>query len=93
MTNPKDILERLHLIRAGLASGLLTKEDVIAWADKIITKEDAPDIFFIELSLLGSKSSHEITHYFNDYLNFESPLVNGRALLGLLHDRFLCKKN
>ena len=37
----------LHLIRAGLVSGLLTKKEVIDWADNIITLDEQPDIFFI----------------------------------------------
>jgi hypothetical protein len=92
LTNPKEILQTLHLIRAGLASGLLTKEEIINWADKIVTKDQAPDIFFIELSLMGSKSSQEIVHYFNNFLDFENPLIKGRPLLGVLYQRFTNKQ-
>jgi len=88
VTNPKDILQTLHLIRAGLASGLLTKEQVIDWADKIITKDEQPDIFFIDLALSSSKSVNDIIHYIGDYLNFENPAVQGRPLLGLLYKQF-----
>ena len=88
MTNPIDILQTLHLIRAGLASGLLTKEEVIDWADKIITKDEQPDIFFIDLALSSSKSANDIIHYISDYLNFENPTVQGRPLLGLLYKKF-----
>lgn len=87
-TNPKDILTTLHLIRAGLASGLLTKEEVIDWADKIITRDEEPDIFFIDLALSSSKSRNDIIHYFSDYLNFEKPAVQGRPLLGLLYKQY-----
>jgi hypothetical protein len=88
VTNPKDVLQTLHLIRSGLASGLLSKEEVIEWADKIITNDDQPDIFFIDLALLSSKSPSDILHYFNDYLNFENAVIKGRPLLGLLFKRF-----
>jgi hypothetical protein len=88
LTNPKDILQTLHLIRAGLASGLLTKEEVIDWADKIITKDEQPAIFFIDLALSSSKSVNDIIHYISDYLNFENPAVQGRPLLGLLYKQF-----
>jgi len=87
-TNPKDILTTLHLIRAALASGLMRKEEIIDWADKIITKDEKPDIFFIDLALSSSKNTNEILHYFNDYLNFENPAINGRPLLGLLYREF-----
>jgi hypothetical protein len=88
LTNPKDILQTLHLIRAGLASGLLTKGEVIDWADKIITRDEQPDIFFIDLALSSSKSVNDIIHYFSDYLNFENPAIQGRPLLGLLYRKF-----
>ncbi len=87
-TNPKDILQTLHLIRAGLASGLLPKEEAIDWADKIITKDEQPDIFFIDLALSSSKSKNDIIHYFNKYLHFENPAIQGRPLLGLLYKQF-----
>jgi hypothetical protein len=88
LTNPKEILSTLHLIRAGLGSGLLSKEEVIAWADKIISKDEQPDIFFIELALLKSKSTNEVLYYFSDYLNFEKAVVPGRPLLGLLYKQY-----
>src|SRR5690349_2745289 len=87
-TNPKDILTTLHLIRAGLASGLLSKEEVIDWADKIVTKDEHPDILFIDLAMSSQKSPGDVLHYINDYLNFESMTVQGRPLLGLLFNRF-----
>lgn len=92
MTNPKDILQTLHLIRAGLASGLLTKEEVIDWADNISTKDEQPDIFFIDLALSSSKNVNDIIHYISDYLNFENPAVQGRPLLGLLYKQFSSKQ-
>jgi hypothetical protein len=88
LTNPKDILNNLHLNRAGLASGLLSKKEVINWADQIIAKDEQPDIFFIELALLNSKSTNDILHYFNEFLNFENPSINGRPLLGLLYKQY-----
>lgn len=88
MKNPKDISQTLHLIRAGLASGLLTKEEVVAWADKIITRDEQPDIFFISLALSGSKNTSDIIYYFSEYLNFVNPTVRGQPLLGLLYKKF-----
>jgi hypothetical protein len=87
-TNPKNISNALHLIRAGLASGLLTKEEVIDWADKIITRDAQPDIFFIDLAMSSSKSTNDVIHYIGDYLNFENPTVQGRPLVGLLYNQY-----
>ena len=88
LTNPKDILPVLHLIRSGLASGLLTKDEVVDWADRIITKDKKPDIFFIDIALSSKKSKNDIIHYFSDYLNFENPSIQGRPLLGLLYKQY-----
>ncbi len=87
-TNPNDILTTLHLIRAGLASGLLSKEEVIDWADKIVVKDEQPDIFFIDLAMSSSKSTNDIIHYINDLLNFDNPAVQARPLVGLLFKQF-----
>jgi|SRR5687768_7693684 hypothetical protein len=88
LTNPKDILTILHLIRSGLASGILTKEEVVDWADKIVSKEEQPDIFFIDLVLSSSKSTNDVIRYFSEYLNFDNPTVQGRPLLGLLFKQY-----
>ena len=85
---PKNLIPSLHLIRAGLVSGLLTKKEIISWADKIIIQELEPDIFFIELSLQNSKETGAILHYINDYLNFDDPFIEGRPLLGLLYKEY-----
>jgi hypothetical protein len=87
-SNYKNLIPSLHLIRAGLGSGLLTKEEIIQWADKIIMEEVEPDIFFIELSLLNSKGVGAILHYLNDYLNFDKPSIRGRPLLGMLYKEY-----
>lgn len=87
-TNPKDILTTLHLLRAGLVSGLLSKDEVIDWADRIIIEDEHPDIFFIGLALSSSKSNNDIIQHFSEYLNFEKPVVVGRPLLGLLYKQY-----
>ena len=48
---PTDFPLLLEVFRDGLALGLISKEEVIAWADQIIIEEDEPDYFFIEVSL------------------------------------------
>jgi hypothetical protein len=81
-------LTTLHLIRAGLASGLLTKEEVIDWADKIVAKDERPDIFFIDLSMSSLRNTNDIINYISDYLNFDDPAVQGRPLVGLLFKQY-----
>ncbi len=81
---PQDILPQLQLIRAALATGLLTKDEVIDWAIGIVAGDEHPDIFFIDLALSGSLSVNDIITQFSRFLNFDGPTANGRALLGLL---------
>lgn len=92
MTNPKDIIQLLHFIRSGLASGLINKEEIVDWADKIITRDEKPDIFFIDLALSSSKSKNDILHHFNDFLNYENPEIQSRPLLGLLYKQYITKQ-
>ena len=87
-TDPKEILNVIHQLRAGLSTGLLKKEEVIDWAEQIVSKDKTPDIFFIDLLLSSSISTNDISHYIGNYLNFETPTVSGRPLLGLLFKRF-----
>lgn len=88
MTNPENILQVLHLIRSGLASGIIKKEAIIDWAENIITVDKEPDIFFIDLFLLSTKSKNDLIQFFSKYLNYEKPFVKGRQLLGLLYIQY-----
>ncbi len=74
------------MFKVGLASSLISKEEVTKWADEIITQEAEPDIFFIELSLIKSKS--EGVSYLGSFLDSDS-LANGKAILGLLYKRLI----
>jgi hypothetical protein len=85
MKDPKEYKELFTLFKAGLASGLISKEEVTKWADEIILLEDEPNIFFIELSLI--KSKNEGISYLGEHLESDS-LAKGKAILGLLYKRF-----
>ena len=88
MINPQNIIPALHLIRLGLENGFLTESEVIHWADAIIMKDEQPDIFFIELSLLASKNLGDIVRYFNEYLQSEVPTYKSKLLLGLIYNKY-----
>lgn len=87
-TDPKQILPQLHLVRAALIARLLTKEQVIDWATSIVEKDEKPDIFFIDLMLPSTKSLEDTISYFSHYLNFESPVIQGRPLLGFMYQQY-----
>ena len=52
-SKPSDFSLLFEVFREGLALGLISKDEVLAWADHIIIAEkDQPDYFFIEIVLL-----------------------------------------
>jgi len=90
-TNPTDIIQFIHQMRSGLVVGLITKEEVIEWAESIVTTDKTPDIFFIDLVLLSSKSNNEIINYLGEYLNFDGESFSGRPLFHMLNKRMESK--
>ena len=88
-TNPKDFIELLEVFSIALTNGLLDKNEVIKWADHIITNDNEPDIFIIELSLCGHKNINDIVSLLNEYIGQEKPQVSGRVILGFLYRQFL----
>jgi len=87
-TEPNDIRPLLHLLRAGLASGLLSKAEVVDWADAIITRDEQPHVFFIDLAMSSNKSVNDIIHFIADFLDFETAVISGRPLLGMLFRKY-----
>lgn len=67
-----------------LRYNLLAVQDVKDWADSLITRENEPETFFIDLSLCRDKE--EMISLLNSARVPESDLV-ARALLGLLNQR------
>ncbi|MDB4919673.1 hypothetical protein [Mucilaginibacter sp.] len=47
----------LEVFWEGLLRGLISRDEVVAWADQIISAEDEPDYFFIEISLSGNTNN------------------------------------
>ncbi|WPV02829.1 hypothetical protein SNE26_13660 [Mucilaginibacter sp. cycad4] len=73
----------LKVFYFGLKWGLVTKADVVKWADDIITAEVEPDYFFIELSM--SKDSSEAMALISNETSMDNEPVIGRVLLGLTY--------
>ncbi|HLP04237.1 MAG TPA: hypothetical protein VK152_02300 [Paludibacter sp.] len=88
-TNPRDFIELLEVFSIALTNGLLDKEEVIKWADNIITQDEEPDYFIIELSLCGHKSINDIVSLINEYVGQDKPKISGRIFLGLLYRAYL----
>ncbi|QXV64990.1 hypothetical protein INP83_18190 [Mucilaginibacter sp. 21P] len=76
----------LQAYRLGLRIGLITKADVVAWADEIIMHTDEPDYTFIALSM--SRDDNELIGVINQTVPESDDLVITRALLSEVWRRF-----
>ncbi len=72
---PGDFPLLLQVFRAGVRVGLISKNEVVAWADDIIVNAVEPDYFFIELSL--SHDVNGIIEVLNKYVvQDKNPIYN-----------------
>jgi len=82
---PSDFSLLLVVFREGLLRGLISKEEIIAWADEIIQAEDEPDYFFIEMSLSGN--TNNLLAILNEYVTASDSVILSRVILGLLYQK------
>ncbi|WP_413667134.1 hypothetical protein ACEN9X_21745 [Mucilaginibacter sp. Mucisp86] len=76
----------LEVFYSGLQWELITKAEVVKWADDIIiTTEEIPNYFFIELSM--SKSITETKVLIKDNINVSNAPIIGNVLLGLIYHK------
>lgn len=73
----------LEVFYWGLKWGLITKAEVVKWADEIIIAEAEPDYFFIELSL--SKDIIASIGLVRNQMNLDNEPVVCRVLLGIIY--------
>lgn len=91
-TNPKDFIELLGVFGIALTNNLLDKNEVIKWADDIITNDSEPDYFIIELSLCGHKNLNDIVSLLNTYIGEEKPQISYRVILGFLYRQYVARQ-
>ncbi len=85
INNNKNYRTCLQVFSITLANGLISKSEIIAWADKILEEENVFDDIIIELSLSKSKSTDEVVTMLNRYLDFKLGKLPARIALGMLH--------
>lgn len=72
----------LTLFYDGLKYGIISRKEVIDWADHLVMHEDHPELFFMELSLQrDDKDLISMLHT----IHLPKDIVAARALLGLLY--------
>jgi hypothetical protein len=77
------LMPMLAVYRYGLAWGLVTREQVFNWADSILTVEDTPDYFFIQLSM--ARSVDELIGIIESEWKPNPDALFARVLIGLLY--------
>jgi hypothetical protein len=75
----------LEVFRGGLKLGLISREEIVLWADYIITNADEPEYFFIEVSL--SHNVNGLVEVINKYIKPTDDPICDRVLLGLVYHR------
>ncbi len=83
--NSEEYLIRLEVFSIALSNGLMSKSEVIKWADNILLETAHPDHLIIELSLLENKNTNEIISTLNGYLKGIKHKISGRIVLGMLY--------
>ncbi|WP_160680567.1 hypothetical protein [Clostridium sp. C8-1-8] len=84
--------DQAEINRIGLVTGLLTKNDVINWADKIIESEETIDYEIIEVSLLQSYPNESIASKLFEVKGISSDENNINTFLGLCSNAYIKKK-
>jgi hypothetical protein len=82
----KEINDFLSVLRILLRTGIVDKRELVDWADKEISKSDAPADYLIEFSLIGAKNVNEICELMDRLSDNSKSRTSGRALVGLIAD-------
>jgi hypothetical protein len=89
-TKPQDFPLLLEVFREGLACGLISKDEIVTWADGIIKNESEPDYFFIELSL--SPDTNSVAEILDQYLSWSKSQIPLRVVFGLTYQKLISDK-
>lgn len=81
----RDFSLLLEVFRGGLKFGLISREEIVLWADHIIANADEPEYFFIEVSL--SHDVNGLVEVLNKYIKPTDDPICDRVLLGLVYHR------
>jgi hypothetical protein len=85
-TDLKTFIDLLEVFRLGLHTGIIERQVVVEWADRLVMQEETPDYFLIELSLGGRNNINDFIGLLDEYIGESKPEVSKRVILGcLLH--------
>jgi hypothetical protein len=81
--------EEAETLRLGLLAGLTQPEEVIAWADRVITELEVPPIELIDIALATGRPSHELLRMLRLLPGPADLALAAHHYLGLIHQRQL----
>ncbi|QQS37376.1 MAG: hypothetical protein IPM56_05315 [Ignavibacteriales bacterium] len=84
-TNPKNYIELLEVYRLGLTFGLIDKNEIIKWADKIIEHDELPDNIILDISLSGHQKISDIVAMIYNYIGEVNSILPIRVIMGILY--------
>ncbi|MBS1503136.1 MAG: hypothetical protein JST32_13795 [Bacteroidetes bacterium] len=77
----------LQVFCFGVKTGLISKNEIVAWADEVIEAETEPDYFFIEVSL--SKDVNELLSVLNTHESDTTNIIVVRAIYGIVYTKLV----
>jgi hypothetical protein len=85
-TDLRTFIDLLEVFRLGLHTGIIERQVVVEWVDRLVMQEETPDYFLIELSLGGRTNIDDFIGLLDEYIGENKPEVSKRVILGcLLH--------
>jgi hypothetical protein len=77
----------LQVFSQGLIANLITRDEIIAWADEIIDATNEPDYLFIEISLSSDKN--DLIEAINKHFIQTDNPVCARVLIGRIYNKHI----
>lgn len=85
-TDLKTFIDLLEVFRLGLHTGIIERQVIIEWADRLVMQKATPNYFLVELSLGGRTNINDFIGLLDGYIGENQPQVSKRVILGcLLH--------
>ncbi|RFZ85066.1 hypothetical protein DYU05_05545 [Mucilaginibacter terrenus] len=81
----QDLKLLLSVFREGLIQGVISKEEIVAWADQLIEEADEPDYFLMELALCNDVNC--LVELLDKHVIPTANPIRDRVLLALVYQR------
>ena len=87
MIEPDKILEELSIIHIGIRLSIYNKERIVEFSDRLINREEDPDILFIDISF-ASQNKNELIETLGSFVASNRTQVDTEKLLSIIQFLF-----